>query len=435
MMMGLLFAAMLVIALAFVVPPLLGQPRTQGPEQNALNVVLHRKRLAELEADLAAGALNPTQFAQAREDLERELLQELATPSAAATAPASAGAGRASAVIVAVLVPVLALGLYYKLGSWRMLEQGAAPASTSAGSGADAAAADAMSSGNTPSVDAMVTRLEQKLENNPNHRDGWLMLGRSYVYMNRYADAVRAYAQAESLTTPADAQLYAEYAEAMALANGDSLAGEPERLIEKALATQPDHPHALWLAGLSAFQKADYATAVRHWATLQTLTPPDTEQGRMLADYLAQARAGTPVEEIVAPRTATTPANDNAPAADAARIGAALKVHVALDAALATRAAAEDTVFIFARAAHGPPMPLAIVRLQVKDLPADVILDDSLAMMPTMKLSDYAEVVVGARVSKLGNALPASGDLQSLSAPLKPRNAPPVNITIKDVIP
>jgi cytochrome c-type biogenesis protein CcmH len=154
----------------------------------------------------------------------------------------------------------------------------------------------------------------------------------------------------------------------------------------------------------------------------------------MLADYLAQARAGNPVEDIVQPSAPATGA-DTAPAPVAASSGASMKVHVALDPALAAKAAPDDTVFIFARAAQGPPMPLAIVRLQVKDLPADVTLDDTQAMMPTMKLSSYAEVVVGARISKRGDALPASGDLQVLSDTLQTQSTAAVSLTIDQVIP
>ena len=439
MMMWILFAAMLIIALLFVLLPLLKAPRAQGPEQNAHNIDLLRKRLVELESDLANGALNAAQFALAREDLERELLQELSDSGGTVPLNTSPKAGRISAAIVAVVVPALAFGLYYQLGSWRMLDastQAVMQASQSAGNSTPNVAAD----GSTPAnsgmapVDELVTRLEQKLKDDPSNTEGWLMLGRSYLYLNRPADAVRAYAQAETLTASPDAQLYAEYAEALALANGNRLAGAPERLIDKALTLQPDHPNALWLAGMNAFQKADYPTAVKYWESLQKITAPDNEQGRMLADYLAQARAGNPVEDIIQPSTPTTGA-DTAPAPAAASSGASIKVHVALDPALAAQAAPEDTVFIFARAAQGPPMPLAIVRLQVKDLPADVTLDDTQAMMPAMKLSSYAEVVVGARISKRGDALPASGDLQVLSDALQTQSTAAVSLTIDQVIP
>jgi cytochrome c-type biogenesis protein CcmH len=287
-----------------------------------------------------------------------------------------------------------------------------------------------------PPIDEMIKRLEQKLKDDPGSAQGWLMLGRSYVYTNRYPDAVRAYAQAEALTDPPDAQLYAEYAEAMALANGDRLAGAPERLVEKSLKLQPDNPNALWLAGMIAFQKADYLGAVKYWEPLQKVTNLDSEQGRILADFLAQARAGKPLDKII-PAATEAAAQESAPvpAPPAAGGGATLKVHVALDPALAPKAAPDDIVFIFARAVQGSPMPLAIVRKQVKDLPVDVVLDDSLAMMPAMKLSAFPEVVVGARISKSGNAMPASGDLQSLSDALQTSNAQPVNITINQVVP
>lgn len=425
MTMVMLFAAMLVIALLFVLPPLLRQPRSRAPGQNELNVLLHRKRLAELEADLANGVLNEAQAAQAREDHERELLQELADTNGITAASAAPMAGRVSALIVVILVPVLALGLYYKHGNWRGQDNAAKVSMP----------AETLAEGNMPPLDEVVKRLEQKLKEEPNRAEGWLMLGRSYAYTGRYTDAVRAYARAEALTAPPEAQVYAEYAEVMALANNASLAGEPEKLIEKALKLQPDNPNVLWLAGMSAFQKADYPTAVKYWESLQKTEPPDSEQGRVLASYLEQARAGKPFEPIVPLSETTTSENSALESVAASGTGATLKVHVALDPALTAQAAPEDTVFIFARAAQGPSMPLAILRKQVKDLPTDVVLDDSLAMMPSMKLSNYPEVVVGARVSRSGNAMPARGDLQSLSDAVPTRDVQAVRLLINQVVP
>jgi len=439
MTLWMLFTAMLIVALLFVLPPLLRQPRASGPGQNEINIVLHRKRLTELEADLTNGVLSEAQVAQAREDLERELLQELAG-TADTEVKATPSSSRASAMIVALLVPALALGLYYKLGNWRALES-TSSASMAAGNMQNSAPQDTAPAGTTPDgtmppIDEMIKRLEKKLKDDPSSAQGWLMLGRSYVYTNRYPDAVRAYAQAEVLTNPPDAQLYAEYAEAMSLANGDRLAGGPERLVEKSLKLQPDNPNALWLAGMIAFQKADYPGALKYWEPLQKVTKPDSDQGRVLTDYLAQARAGKPLDKIMP--NSTEPAAqepESAPAPATASTSATLKVHVALDPALTAKAAPDDTVFIFARAVQGPPMPLAIVRKQVKDLPTDVTLDDSLAMMPAMKLSNFAQVVVGARISKSGNATPASGDLQGLSDSLPTQNAQAVDITINQMVP
>ena len=214
----------------------------------------------------------------------------------------AATTSRASALIVAVLVPALALGLYYKLGNWRAQDGTAQPQTADTGM-TDGSAPQ----GEMPPIEDMVKRLEEKLAKDPNSAQGWLMLGRSYVYTNRYTEAVSAYAKAETLTTPPDAQLYAEYAEAMALANRNQLEGAPERLVEKALKLQPDNPNALWLAGMIAFQKADYPAAVKHWEPLQKVTKQDSEQGRVLSDYLAQARAGKPLEPIMPAAAETTP--------------------------------------------------------------------------------------------------------------------------------
>lgn len=428
MTLWMIFAAMLVVALLFVLPPLLRQSRGTGPGQNELNILLHRKRLVELEADLANGVLNEAQVAQARDDLERELLQELSgAPDSAVAVPAKSDS-RFSALVIAVILPVLALGLYYELGDWRLLEsasqQQAMPADASAGTKNET----------MPPIEEMVKQLEAKLAKDPGNAKGWLMLGRSYIYTNRYADAVRAYAQAETLTDPPDAQVLTEYAQALSMANGNRMSGAPERLIAKALKLQPDNPNTLWLAGMAAFQKADYKSALTYWEPLQKLTQANSEQSRILQDYLAQARNGKPAESIMSSGTEAAP-QERAPEQSPGGGAVALKVHVALDPALAAKASANDTVFIFARAVKGPPMPLAIVRKQVKDLPVDVVLDDSLAMMPAMKLSNFAEVVVGARISKSGNAMPASGDLQSLSGAVQTKDAQPVNITINQVVP
>lgn len=446
MTLWMMFAAMVVVALLFVLPPLLRKGRASGPGQNEVNIVLHRKRLTELKGDLANGVLNETQFTLARDDLERELLQELSgTPDSAAAAPAKSG-NRLSAVAVAVLLPLLSLGLYYKLGDWRALDSAGQPVATNSGgtdgTQATTTAANGTSAETMPPINDMIKKLEDKLAKDPNNAQGWLMLGRSYIYTTRYPDAVRAYAQAETLTDPPDAQVTTEYAQALSMANGDRMSGAPERLIEKALKLQPDNPNALWLSGMAAFQKADYKTAVKRWEPLQKLTKPDSDQGRMLQDYLSQARNGKPIESIMpsgaeaAPQESVAAApQESAPQEPAAGDATELKVHVALDPALAAKAGADDTVFIFARAVKGPPMPLAIVRKQVKDLPIDVVLDDSQAMMPAMKLSNFPEVVVGARISKSGNAMPASGDLQSLSDALQTKDAQPVNITINQVVP
>jgi cytochrome c-type biogenesis protein CcmH len=290
---------------------------------------------------------------------------------------------------------------------------------------------------NTPAaqaqqVEAMVARLAERLKQEPNNAQGWLMLGRSYAAMERHAEAVPALRKAIELN-PKDAQAYADLADAVGMVNGRSLEGEPAELVAKALALDPQHLKALALAGTMAFQKGDYARAVKHWETAVAQAEPGSELVRNLQDGIAQARQRghlPPGEANAQPRApANAPANApaaamaEAPAPAAAAGPAEVSGRVSLAPALKGQVSPEDTVFVFARAAQGPRMPLAIVKKQVKDLPFDFKLDDSLAMSPAARLSGAAQVVVGARISKSGNAMPQPGDLQGLTAPLAPTGA------------
>jgi cytochrome c-type biogenesis protein CcmH len=253
------------------------------------------------------------------------------------------------------------------------------------------------------------------------------MLGRAYKALERYPEAVQALSQANR-RRPGDAEILVEYAEALAQAAGGKLRGEPARLLDQALAVAPDDPKALTLAGGAALQAGDYGTAIRYWERLATLVPPDSELGQALAGGLARARS-----LAQGGAAARGESRDDVPKRGAAA-GAAVHGEVRLSAALKNRAAPDDTVFIFARAADGPRMPLAVIRRQVKDLPADFRLDDSMAMNPELRLSAFARVVVAARVSRSGSATAQSGDLLGESAPVAPGGGR-VSIVIDKVTP
>lgn len=412
-------ALMLALALAFVLPPLLRASRTATiVDRNALNVELHRVRLAELEADLAAGTLSAAQFDQARQDLERELLGDVGDNARPAAAPQHA---RGVALVLAGLLPLLALGLYYRLGAWESLDSAFVAAHPDmpmqAGAGAQTALAP---------VDEMVQKLEGRLRQEPGDQDGWMLLGRTYLFLDRYQDALQAYAKAMALADAPAAGLLVDYAEAMAMANGENLAGAPAALLARALKQEPHNEKALWLSGMAAYQAGEFAAALTHWEPLLKMTEADSENARILQVYIQQAQAqlgGTAVPELepIVPVAADT--------------GGRIEVSVDIDPALRERAAPDDTVFVFARAESGPPMPLAIVRTTVSALPGSFVLDDSQAMMPTMKLSSFPRVIVGARISKSGNAMPASGDLQGLSSALETANPGKLAITIDAAIP
>jgi len=255
--------------------------------------------------------------------------------------------------------------------------------------------------------EAMVSRLAARLKENPEDAEGWTMLGRSYAVLGRFGESSQAYAKAAA-RTPGDAQLLADYADALAMAQGRTLQGEPEKILLRALTVDPNNVKALLLAGTAAFNRGDQAAAIRHWERVLELLPAESDMVQRVRASIAEARS------------ATGSAGGKAQVAKPAKAqgGGRVSGVVTLAPELAGKIAPGDTVFIFARAAEGPRMPLAILRKRASDLPVQFTLDDSMAMAPQMKLSAFPRVIVGARVSKSANASPQPGDLQGLSAPI-----------------
>ncbi|HTL25004.1 MAG TPA: c-type cytochrome biogenesis protein CcmI, partial [Burkholderiales bacterium] len=266
-------------------------------------------------------------------------------------------------------------------------------------------------------VEAMVERLAERLKTDSANVEGWMLLARSYGAFGRFRESADAYATAVKLR-PGDAQLLADYADALGMALGRKLEGEPEKLVARALEIDPRNLKALALAGTAAFERKDFAAAAKYWERMLPLVPPDSEDARSirsnLDEALAMAKGGAPPVTAAAPK-------------------GGLRGEVKIAPAIAAQAAPTDTVFIFARAAQGPPMPLAVLRKQVRDLPVQFSLDDSMAMAPGANLSGAPQVIVGARVSKSGSPTAQPGDLQGLSAPVA-NDASGVTIVIDTVV-
>ena len=289
----------------------------------------------------------------------------------------------------------------------------------------------------------LADRLAERLKTTPDDVEGWTMLGRSYSVLERFEQAQLAYQRVLALR-PQDAQAHADVADAMAMANGRKLEGEPERLIAQALVLDPDNAKALGLAGTIAFERGDAATAARQWERALKATQPNSEMASRLREAVDQARksAGLPMASATAAANvaaASLPAAPAGPAgalSDGARVvpAASVQARITLAPALVARAAPGDTVFIFARSPQGGRAPLAIQRRQVQDLPIDITLDDSMAMSPAMRLSTVSQVVIGARVSKSGNAMPQPGDLQGLS-PVVAVGSRGLQLQINEVLP
>ncbi|MFN0315931.1 MAG: tetratricopeptide repeat protein, partial [Burkholderiales bacterium] len=231
----------------------------------------------------------------------------------------------------------------------------------------------------------------------------------------RHGEAAQAFARAHKLKGD-DPKLLADYAEALALANGNRMEGEPARLVKLALERDPQSSKALWLAGIGGMQRGDKASALEHWGRLKRQLPSESSEAKSLNAYIAQIEAGG------SPGTPRPSAGG-------------VKIRVTLDPALKLRVAPGDAVFVFARAVQGPRMPLAIVRKQVKDLPLEMTLDDSHAMSPQMSLSRHDEVIVGARISRAGDASPRAGDSEGFSAPVKVGADKLAQVKIDRVIP
>ena len=411
----LLAAAMLAAALTMVLPPLL--QTSTASAQSELDGVLHRSRMGELEADLANGLIADAEYEQARRELERAALEVMNTTAGTSPSPATANSPIV-AVVIALAVPTVSFGLYLTLGTPHAV--GSASQQASAAASASSTGAAAAEDEPQHSLAEMVGRLEARLEQQPDDATGWGMLGRSYAAMNRLQDSRAAYARAAELDSN-DPQLLVDYAELIAQLNDGDLNGEASTLLQAALKLSPDHPKGLWLSGVAAFQRGEFETAVASLERFRSLVDLDPEQARVVNELIDRVRNGTSMP-IANAEDADTPA-------------VKLAVSVSLVPELAARAVATDTVFVFARAVEGPRMPLAIVRKQVADLPMTVTLDDSLAMTPAVKLSDFDEVIVGARVSKSGMATPNSGDLRGGTSSVSLARVRDVEVEIDEVIP
>jgi cytochrome c-type biogenesis protein CcmH len=384
-----------------------------------------KRQLAELDALIAKGVLKGAAAVQARDELEAQVLA-LVAPGAPTGGARVARPSRRLLLGLAAFVLVFGLAGYAWLGNPAGL--GVSPGT------APAPAQD--SAHDTAKMQALAEGLAQKLQNRPDDAEGWTMLGRSYSALGRFEEAQKAFAHVLQLR-PSDASALVDYADVLAVAQGGKLEGEPARLIARALQLDPNHGKGLALSGTLAFDKGDFAQAAQLWERAVRNMEPGSAMAQRLQGALDEARqrAGLPPQPAAADATGAAPAAAAAAmGAQPEGVGAAVQVRVSLAPGLAAQAGPEDTVFIFARALSGAKAPLAIARKQVKDLPLDITLDDSLAMSPALRISGAVQVVVGARVSKRGDAQAQSGDLQGLTDPVAV-GARGVAVQIRDVLP
>ena len=369
------------------------------------NLAVLREQRDTLDAEHAAGQLDTAQMQAAHAELERRVLEET---SALEDSP-TLQSGSRTTLAAALAIPVFAVALYAALGQPAAITQ-VAPWTAEGTAPADAAVRP---EDVTAMVDMLATRLAGRPPGDVADLDGWVMLARASASLQRFDEAGRAYAKAIELA-PRDAQLLADRADVLGMQQGEVLAGEPTRLIEAALQIDPSNPKVLALAGSAAFERRDFATAIGHWSRARERAAAESAFAEGLDRSIAQARAesGLPAGSAVAAESAVTVATTVKPSATTgAPTAAKVSGQVRIDPALAGRIEPGDSLFIYARAIDGPRMPVAILKRSAAELPLAFTLDDSLAMSPELKLSNFARVVVSARVSRSGQALPQAGDL------------------------
>lgn len=414
-------AALVCVALLLVVPALFRRSEADVAERREQNIDVARERLAVLETEVASGLRTGSEYKQRRAEIEEALYNDLVggpQPSGDKRFPA---VGRWTAVALVIAVPMLAGVLYFYLGNRDAL--------TVSGISAADDSLPGKFSAQRLSVQKMVDRLAARLNQQPDDAEGWLMLGRSYMVMKRYREAADAFDRVHALVGDNPGVLLLS-AEALAMSNGGRFAGQPDELIKKALALNGNEPMALWLAGMAASQRGNDKTALGYWRRLRPVVAKDSAAADRLGALIdhAEQRLGVAGEDDATAQET----NGSQPSGDSAH---AISVKVQLAPRWTDQVAPTATLFVYARAADGPPMPLAIVRKQVKDLPLEVTLTDAMAMTPAMKLSNFSDVQVIARISESGQAMPRSGDLQGIVPSVDVGRVEPVEIIIDEKVP
>ncbi|QJR15015.1 c-type cytochrome biogenesis protein CcmI [Usitatibacter palustris] len=415
------------VALAFVLVPLLRSRNSAAPTSGAANLRVLRDARREIDADVASGVLP----AESREEALAELVARAESDLAAREADAPPPARRPWIVvgIMAFVVPAIAVGLYLALGTPEAIN----PAQVQAKGPSDR------------QIEEMVENLARKVRERPDDAPGWALLARSMNALGRYPEAIEAYAHLAKLM-PNDANVLADYADSLAMAQGRNLSGKPYELVRQALKIDPLHQKALALAGTAALNENDFAGAVRYWETLARSLPPGSEDAPKVFAIIGEVRerataAGKPLPPQgaalpppAAPAAAPAPAAPIAKGASPVTATGSVSGNVTLDPKLASQVGPGDTLFIYARAEGGPRMPLAILRVSAKELPRAFELTDAMAMAPGMNLSSAPAVRIEARISKSGGAVPQPGDLSGTSAVVKPGTRG-VKIVIDKVLP
>lgn len=376
--------------LFFILPLHLSRKSEDHVELSALNTRVFNEHLAQLEQDLADQVIEQDAFdAQKRELEDRYLLDMEGIKSA--SEQQSSKSGIAGLLVVGVFAIVSSVAIYWKLGAVEDLKM-----------------AENLKGVAGLSEQELLTRLEDQLKADPGSLEGQLLLARTYLTLGRSADAVNPLRAALALSKGAEgeAMIMAQLAQSLYFSNPSVITEEEEALIDGALELDPQEPTALGVSGIFAFEQANYEKAIQQWQKILALVEegPNAEslrQGIKTAKARLAAQNGEVVED------------DSAKPAGASAV--AIQVAVGVTEEVMQAFSPDTRVFVYARHANGPKMPLAIQSLNLGALPVSLQLDDSTSMAGMAKLSDAQQVQIVARISVSGSAMPSEGDVQVVS--------------------
>lgn len=397
--------ALAVIAVLLLLRPLFSREGQQSKvERDAVNIQAAATRLSELKLELENGLISQERFNNYKLELETAALEDLHDP--ASIVKQEHKGNKILAVIVVLLVPLLSIVIYQQLGNEAAFHPELQTDESVIAS---------------QETENMLAAVEKEVLENPDDVEGRIALGQVYVELERYSDAANVYRELNELR-PKEPDVMVNYAEVLARSHGNRLTGKPTELLNEALEIEPKHGRALWLAGFAEQQADNKEGALAHWRHLLAGMEEGSEVFKHLENLISELDTGTPTSAVVTSN-------------QTAAVQKSIQVKVALSSEFLTKVDPNTTLFIYARASEGPPMPLAVHKGLAKDLPLTVTLDDSMAMMPQMSLSSFPKVIVGARLSSNGQPQGISGDYEGYSDAIEVSTNPVVDVLINSVKP
>lgn len=412
---------LLAIALLILLPPLL---RSGGSINRDAREI--RQRLKQIETDLEAGLITRDSAEAMRHDLSQALMKKVSGDGNQEQSTKST----ITAVVLLISVPLLSLWLYQSVGLPEAVDLKFDRAAGGQPQGAANQPPAEATDSNAPSLEQAMAGLEARLKQQPEDVEGWVLLGRSYIQLGRNQDAVAAFERARELA-PEEPWVLVDLVEARFMASGAPQISDADvALLEQAVEMDPSHQKGIWMLGIAAYQRGNFNQAVSQFERLQGMLEPGSAVADTVAQQIADARARAGMPAVSAPPEVA----ESSIAGSADADGPRLTVAVSVDPALKSQISPGDILFVFAKAANGPPMPLAVQRLAAGALPTTVTLDKEMSMTPQFTLETFPEVVVGARISKSGNATAQPGDFEGVSDPVANTHSETIQLTINRVV-